>query len=121
MTELQVLGADSRQWWRALRLESIRVEPDAFDSNLAEWQGPDDCEQQWRVSLEQTGSWHRKRCYLQTTEVRKGLVAVVAGGGVGSSRGDRPGVELVAVPVVRRLDEETRVVFGQFGAYGSVT
>lgn len=83
MIELQVLGADDWQLWRDLRLESLRDAPDAFDSSLVEWLGPNDCEPLWRQGLEQPGSRH--------------LVANADGRSVGMAKG------LLKVPQVADL------------------
>lgn len=43
------LGADDVQSFRAIRLEALRTEPDAFTSSLEEWQALDEAE--WRRRL----------------------------------------------------------------------
>jgi GNAT superfamily N-acetyltransferase len=48
---LQALTADDWRLWRALRLQALAEDPDAFGARLADWQGPGDREDRWRGRL----------------------------------------------------------------------
>jgi ribosomal protein S18 acetylase RimI-like enzyme len=51
MPELRVLTPDDWRRWRELRLHALAESPDAFGSQLADWQGAGDREARWRDRL----------------------------------------------------------------------
>jgi ribosomal protein S18 acetylase RimI-like enzyme len=51
VTRLQALTEDDWRLWRALRLQALAEDPDAFGSRLADWQGVGDREDRWRGRL----------------------------------------------------------------------
>jgi GNAT superfamily N-acetyltransferase len=87
VTELRVLTEDDWPVWRELRLAALAEAPQAFGSQLADWQGPGDREERWRGRLSIPGSYN--------------LVAVVDGKPAGMATGipdDEPGVaELISM------------------------
>ncbi len=86
MLQVQRLGPDDWQLWRAVRLEALAESPDAFGSTLRYWQGDGDTESRWRSRLE---------------DVPFNVVARLDGAPVGQSSGtavdDRGGVELISM------------------------
>jgi GNAT superfamily N-acetyltransferase len=51
VTRLQALTEDGWRLWRALRLQALAEDPDAFGSRLEDWQGLGDREHRWRSRL----------------------------------------------------------------------
>jgi ribosomal protein S18 acetylase RimI-like enzyme len=51
VTRLQALTEDDWRLWRALRLQALAEDPDAFGSRLSDWQGLGDREDRWRSRL----------------------------------------------------------------------
>jgi len=58
MIELRVLTPDDWRTWRALRLAALAEAPEAFGSQLADWQGQGDREERWRARLSIPGSYN---------------------------------------------------------------
>lgn len=56
MIELRTLTPDDWALWRELRLAALADAPEAFFSTLADWQGENDREEQWRRRLEAANS-----------------------------------------------------------------
>ncbi len=48
MIRIRALVADDWRAWRELRLEALAIDPTAFGSTLADWQGENDREKKWR-------------------------------------------------------------------------
>ncbi|MFI6172532.1 GNAT family N-acetyltransferase [Nocardia sp. NPDC051052] len=56
MIGVRVVGSDDWQVWRELRLAALADAPEAFASQLADWQGDGDQEERWRGRLSIPGS-----------------------------------------------------------------
>lgn len=56
MIEIRSLTPDEWGIWRTLRLAALEEAPDAFGSQLADWQGGGDREDRWRSRLSIPGS-----------------------------------------------------------------
>jgi hypothetical protein len=80
--ELRQLSPEDWAVWRDLRLLALAEAPYAFSSQLSDWQGECDREEQWRARLEVPGSYN--------------IVAMLEGRPVGMASG-MPDVEDDAV------------------------
>lgn len=58
MVDVRALGPDDWAVWRELRLAALADAPEAFVSQLADWQGAGDREERWRSRLSIPGSYH---------------------------------------------------------------
>jgi ribosomal protein S18 acetylase RimI-like enzyme len=56
--EIRRLSPDDWALWRTLRLAALEEAPDAFGSQLADWQGEGDREERWRSRLGIPGSYN---------------------------------------------------------------
>jgi ribosomal protein S18 acetylase RimI-like enzyme len=53
---VRALAADAWREFRAVRLEALATDPEAFGSSLADWQGDNDREERWRRRFEVEGA-----------------------------------------------------------------